>query len=325
MAKNVVTSPFHWRRAFQRVRERFGLSSWQIVALHEIFDELEETERQERNQDLDNERARINLEHEEAFQKLQEILSGLFLSFERQTVDLSKEREENIALNRILDQKVRENQVLRKLINRYDQDRISKLHTLGITRQACEEYIVDPNVASLLLVFLDVNDFKSRINFEFGRPVGTQVIRAVGRMIGQLTRGIDVKGRTISEPGSLNASRWGGDEFVIIAPLKSEDLPFQLIRRIRDHLEDPEYQANCGVSLPFSLRFSIGAVHYILPKDRYALPPETQYDKLIDAADALTDVSKEKKPDTHTCLLRARLEREDDGELDLAGTLVTFT
>ena len=57
--------------------------------------------------------------------------------------------------------------------------------------------------SSLILVLLDLNDFK-HVNDVYGHPAGGEVLKAFAERLKQSTRGSDL------------AVRWGGDEFVIL-------------------------------------------------------------------------------------------------------------
>ena len=58
---------------------------------------------------------------------------------------------------------------------------------------------------SLGLAYIDIDHFK-QVNDKYGHPAGDQVIRRVGYIIKQTLRGSDV------------LCRWGGEEFLVIAP-----------------------------------------------------------------------------------------------------------
>jgi diguanylate cyclase (GGDEF)-like protein/PAS domain S-box-containing protein len=64
---------------------------------------------------------------------------------------------------------------------------------------------VERHGQDLSLILLDVDNFK-RINDRFGHLVGDQVLRDVGGHLGKTVRGMDIVGR------------WGGEEFIVIAP-----------------------------------------------------------------------------------------------------------
>ena len=76
----------------------------------------------------------------------------------------------------------------------------------------------------LSVLFIDIDDFK-RINDGFGYDVGDQVLRVVAQRIRACTRAEDVVGR------------WGGEEFVAVAPMTALDGAVALGERIRAGIE----------------------------------------------------------------------------------------
>jgi len=70
----------------------------------------------------------------------------------------------------------------------------------------------------LALVLLDLDDFKA-INDHFGHLAGDEVLRSVARVLNACTRGYDTSASVKSTGKELDvASRYGGEEFVLIMP-----------------------------------------------------------------------------------------------------------
>ncbi len=76
----------------------------------------------------------------------------------------------------------------------------------------------------LSVLVIDVDHFK-RINDTLGHAVGDQVLRFIGRLLGELTRGSDLP------------FRYGGEEFVILAPETNAHQGSLLAERIRKAFE----------------------------------------------------------------------------------------
>ncbi|MET0824370.1 MAG: diguanylate cyclase [Solirubrobacterales bacterium] len=76
----------------------------------------------------------------------------------------------------------------------------------------------------LSLLILDLDDFK-RVNDTYGHPQGDAVLRMVGRVMAEESRGIDFP------------ARYGGEEFVIALPETGTGGASELAERIRERLE----------------------------------------------------------------------------------------
>jgi diguanylate cyclase (GGDEF)-like protein len=119
------------------------------------------------------------------------------------------------------------------------------------------------------LLFIDVDHFKS-INDRFGHSGGDDVLRAVGETLHRTVRFIDYVGR------------YGGEEFLVIAPSTSIADAVILAERLRKSVE--------GMSVPFgdnasaSLTISLGIAEY--PGSAKSLA------ELIEAADVAMYHSK---------------------------------
>jgi len=96
--------------------------------------------------------------------------------------------------------------------------------------------------ADLCLVMIDVDYFK-RINDQFGHAMGDQVLRKVGEILTEKSRGSDI------------IARWGGDEFIMLLPETSEGKASVLLTRIRRSFK--EYIKEEG--LPAKTNLSFGA------------------------------------------------------------------
>ena len=76
----------------------------------------------------------------------------------------------------------------------------------------------------LSLLILDIDDFK-RVNDTYGHPQGDAVLRAVGRILAEESRGIDFP------------ARYGGEEFVIALPETGTEGASEVAERIRERIE----------------------------------------------------------------------------------------
>lgn len=76
----------------------------------------------------------------------------------------------------------------------------------------------------LSLLIIDLDDFK-QVNDTYGHPQGDAVLKSVGRILADESRGIDVP------------ARYGGEEFVVALPETSGTGAFELAERIRERIE----------------------------------------------------------------------------------------
>jgi diguanylate cyclase (GGDEF)-like protein len=114
----------------------------------------------------------------------------------------------------------------------------------------------------IAVLFVDLDGFKA-VNDRLGHHVGDALLRIVGQRLQSAIRETDV------------ATRYGGDEFVIVCRVSTEDAATELAERIRGSLRAP-YDI-----LPFDLR--IGASIGVSVTPAATTPLET--DPLVRAAD----------------------------------------
>ncbi len=70
------------------------------------------------------------------------------------------------------------------------------------------------------VIFVDIDDFK-QVNARYGHDVGDEVLRLVARTLRHFTRPSDTAGR------------WGGDEFLLVAPVSDLEHAMALAERVR--------------------------------------------------------------------------------------------
>jgi diguanylate cyclase (GGDEF)-like protein/PAS domain S-box-containing protein len=75
---------------------------------------------------------------------------------------------------------------------------------------------------SLGIMMLDVDHFK-RFNDTWGHAAGDKILRELGKLLLRQVRGVDI------------ASRYGGDEFVIILPNASREVTLERAKRLCEH------------------------------------------------------------------------------------------
>ncbi len=92
----------------------------------------------------------------------------------------------------------------------------------------------------LSVVFFDIDDFK-RINDVHGHQVADRILEEVGRSVRPLLRAGDVLGR------------WGGEEFLLIAPDADHDQALGLAERVRDVVQQYAYPGDVGITASFGV------------------------------------------------------------------------
>jgi diguanylate cyclase (GGDEF)-like protein len=116
----------------------------------------------------------------------------------------------------------------------------------------------------LSLLILDIDDFK-RVNDTHGHLQGDAVLQAIGRIVGEESRGID-------EP-----ARYGGEEFVVALPETGLDGAVELGERIRSRIEaEPVPLVDSAGSLRVTASFGAATME----------PGNSGVNALVAAADA---------------------------------------
>lgn len=122
----------------------------------------------------------------------------------------------------------------------------------------------------MFLMLLDVNDFK-KINDEYGHLMGDKALICIAAMLKKVVKKTD---------GNFFLARFGGDEFVIVGKVTSDDTIEKLINNIHKEEELANKNANC----PYEIILSIG---YAIKKDTHV-----SVDDLIEEADVNMYINK---------------------------------
>ncbi|MGH3086107.1 MAG: GGDEF domain-containing protein [Rubrobacteraceae bacterium] len=92
----------------------------------------------------------------------------------------------------------------------------------------------------LSIIVFDIDDFK-RVNDEFGHEVGDAVLAEVARLVGENLRESDGFGR------------WGGEEFLIVAPETRRKSAYRLADRVRAIIEGHDFGLKTRISASFGV------------------------------------------------------------------------
>ena len=158
-----------------------------------------------------------------------------------------------------------ENARLHRIVER--QALVDGLTGLANRRQ-CEDALgaelsrVERFGGSLAVVMVDLDSFKN-VNDRFGHPAGDSVLRELARLLQESVRDIDL------------ASRWGGEEFLLVLPGTDLAGGAQVAERIRLALAGRIVLSVDGTPIPVTASFGVAAS-----------PPATTASELFAAADA---------------------------------------
>jgi diguanylate cyclase (GGDEF)-like protein len=117
---------------------------------------------------------------------------------------------------------------------------------------------MDRSNKNLCICMIDIDNFK-KTNDTYGHKVGDEVLENLSDLLSKNTRKSDF------------VARWGGDEFLIIAPFADKAYSEAIYHRLRNGLQERSSKLKTGIDV------SIGFAYY--PNDAKSL------DELIKAAD----------------------------------------
>lgn len=154
------------------------------------------------------------------------------------------------------------------LDNLYVRDGLTELYNrFGYERFAHDHFQACVNSGGAQVLFVDMDDMK-HINDQFGHEIGDCAIRATADIL-----------RANCRPDDF-LMRYGGDEFLIVAPLREASLEEALQRAAEERMPDAQ--------LPCPLKLSIGTIR-VLPGDSRTL------DKCVLSADNLMYENKKRR------------------------------
>ena len=90
------------------------------------------------------------------------------------------------------------------------------------------------------MIIFDIDNFK-QINDDYGHDVGDEVLKGISKALGSLMRKSDALGR------------WGGEEFLVIAPEVELDNAMELAERLRQVMADIEFDKAGVVTASFGV------------------------------------------------------------------------
>lgn len=107
------------------------------------------------------------------------------------------------------------------------------------------KYKVDKSNQNLGVFLIDINNFKC-LNDTYGHIAGDEALKSISNLITRNIRNSDI------------LVRWGGDEFLILAPSINENHAINLISRINQHLKtEIEMLDKKDVSIGLAIGYAI--------------------------------------------------------------------
>ena len=97
----------------------------------------------------------------------------------------------------------------------------------------------------LSLVFIDVNNFK-QVNDVFGHDAGDELLKYLASLLSEMSRESDV------------ATRFAGDEFVLILPETSASSAEMMLSRMQNYIDNHPLMMGSNI-IPFSVSFGISS------------------------------------------------------------------
>ncbi|HEY9775483.1 MAG TPA: sensor domain-containing diguanylate cyclase [Planktothrix sp.] len=149
---------------------------------------------------------------------------------------------------------------------------------------------------SLSLVMIDL-DFLKKINDTFGHAVGDEAIKAIGKMLKQRSRSVDIP------------ARYGGEEFCVLLPKTDVDEAEQLAERLRRFIAELEIEG------PGQITASIGVGSYPLHAD--------ELDDLFARVDEALYVAKQSGRNRVCVAVRAKVQAPTPPAAELNGNGAT--
>lgn len=118
----------------------------------------------------------------------------------------------------------------------------------------------------LAVIFIDIDYFKE-INDTYGHQTGDEVLREFVRVLSATIRGTDI------------LTRYGGEEFIILAPQTDEKSAVRLAERIREAIAANVFHTSRG-TVHFTISAGVSIFH-----GKRDMKPEAVVGKLLDLAD----------------------------------------
>ena len=107
------------------------------------------------------------------------------------------------------------------------------------------------------LIFIDLDHFKA-VNDTYGHLIGSKLLKEVADVIKKTLRESDL------------ATRYGGDEFVLILPETTKENAYKVAKRLREHINNTSFISSDGINVKITASYGI-ATYPVDATDRLEL------------------------------------------------------
>lgn len=131
-----------------------------------------------------------------------------------------------------------------ELIMQTNQDRLTHLFNRKFVEESFQKIssLATRNNSRLFVLMIDCDNFK-QINDSYGHSQGDRVLIAIANLLDQQFRKSDI------------AARWGGDEFIVIGQLNTNNGIASIIERVHQDVE--QLSNSLGVKLSISIGYAV--------------------------------------------------------------------
>ncbi len=119
-------------------------------------------------------------------------------------------------------------------------DPLTGLFSRTTLREVYEKNKISSSQRGIFIIIMDLDNFKE-INDKLGHLKGDHVLREIGRLLSTYTRDSDI------------VFRWGGEEFLILAPNSDLEGTKALAERLRERIEEHDFGIEFRITASFGI------------------------------------------------------------------------
>ena len=119
-------------------------------------------------------------------------------------------------------------------------DPLTGLFSRTTLREIYEKNKISSSQRGIFIIIMDLDNFKE-VNDKLGHLKGDHVLREIGRLLSTYTRDSDI------------VFRWGGEEFLILAPNSDLEGTKALAERLREKIEEHDFGIEFRITASFGI------------------------------------------------------------------------